>query len=145
MVQPDIDTLILIDRDVDMVTPLLTQRTYEGLIDEVLGIRNTYVEIEEKGDEADAKKKLALNSNDSLFKVAVPTSVVMGIDRATLRVACVCVCVCVYVCMCVCVCVVCVCVCMCVCVRVCVCVCVCVLRLDDMPQLARWWRRKDCS
>ncbi|KAI6163733.1 Sec1-like protein [Pisolithus thermaeus] len=36
-----IDTLIILDRRVDMVTPLLTQLTYEGLIDEVIGIKNT--------------------------------------------------------------------------------------------------------
>lgn len=35
---PQIDMLVLIDRDVDMVTPLCTQTTYEGLLDEVLGV-----------------------------------------------------------------------------------------------------------
>ncbi|KAI9444915.1 Sec1-like protein [Lactarius indigo] len=35
------DSLIVIDRRVDMVTPLLTQLTYEGLIDEVIRIRNS--------------------------------------------------------------------------------------------------------
>jgi hypothetical protein len=34
------DSLIVIDRRVDMITPLLTQLTYEGLIDEVIHIRN---------------------------------------------------------------------------------------------------------
>lgn len=34
------DSLIILDRHVDMITPLLTQLTYEGLIDEVIGIRN---------------------------------------------------------------------------------------------------------
>lgn len=34
------DSLIVIDRRVDMITPLLTQLTYEGLIDEVVHIRN---------------------------------------------------------------------------------------------------------
>jgi hypothetical protein len=32
--------LIIIDRDVDFVTPLMTQLTYEGLIDETIGIHN---------------------------------------------------------------------------------------------------------
>ncbi len=32
-----IDMLILIDRDTDMMTPMCTQLTYEGLIDEVMG------------------------------------------------------------------------------------------------------------
>jgi hypothetical protein len=35
-----IDSLIVLDRRVDMVTPLLTQLTYEGLIDELVGITN---------------------------------------------------------------------------------------------------------
>ena len=29
---PEIDQLILIDREVDMVTPMCTQLTYEGLL-----------------------------------------------------------------------------------------------------------------
>lgn len=29
-VSPQIDTLIIVDRDVDMVTPMLTMLTYEG-------------------------------------------------------------------------------------------------------------------
>lgn len=32
--------MIVIDRSVDMVTPLCTQLTYEGLVDEVVGIKN---------------------------------------------------------------------------------------------------------
>ena len=35
-----IDGMIVLDRRVDMITPLLTQLTYEGLIDEVMGIKN---------------------------------------------------------------------------------------------------------
>jgi hypothetical protein len=34
------DSLIILDRTVDMITPLLTQLTYEGLIDELIGIKN---------------------------------------------------------------------------------------------------------
>lgn len=33
-----IDHLILIDRSVDLLTPMVTQLTYEGLIDELFGI-----------------------------------------------------------------------------------------------------------
>ncbi|KAI9454833.1 Sec1-like protein [Russula earlei] len=39
------DSLIIIDRRIDMITPLLTQLTYEGLIDEVLHIRNSHIEV----------------------------------------------------------------------------------------------------
>jgi hypothetical protein len=35
-----IDSLIVLDRRADLITPLLTQLTYEGLIDEVVGIKN---------------------------------------------------------------------------------------------------------
>ncbi|KAH9929757.1 Sec1-like protein [Fomitopsis serialis] len=38
--QSPIDSLIIIDRGADMITPLLTQLTYEGLIDESFGIKN---------------------------------------------------------------------------------------------------------
>lgn len=34
------DSLIILDRRVDMITPLLTQLTYEGLVDELVGIKN---------------------------------------------------------------------------------------------------------
>lgn len=37
----EIDQIILIDRDVDVVTPLSTQLTYEGLVDENFGINNS--------------------------------------------------------------------------------------------------------
>ena len=37
---PQISTLILIDRNVDLMTPLSTQLTYEGLIDEIYNIKN---------------------------------------------------------------------------------------------------------
>ncbi|EGO31072.1 hypothetical protein SERLADRAFT_359168, partial [Serpula lacrymans var. lacrymans S7.9] len=35
-----IDSLIILDRHVDMITPFLTQLTYEGLIDDIIGIKN---------------------------------------------------------------------------------------------------------
>ena len=40
-VPPQIDTLLLIDRNVDLLTPLFTQLTYEGLIDELYGIHHS--------------------------------------------------------------------------------------------------------
>ncbi|KAJ3151368.1 hypothetical protein HDU89_002207 [Geranomyces variabilis] len=42
----EIDSMVVIDRNVDLVTPLCTQLTYQGLIDEVLGIKSTFVEVE---------------------------------------------------------------------------------------------------
>ena len=42
----NIDTMVVIDREVDFVTPLLTPLTYEGLIDEVIGIQNGYIKVD---------------------------------------------------------------------------------------------------
>ncbi|KAF8980525.1 hypothetical protein BGZ46_004066 [Entomortierella lignicola] len=82
-----IDSLIIIDRSVDMVTPLCTQLTYEGLIDEIFHIKNSFVEVDASltttapvstgtGTSAPAtvsggvqgkKKKVPLNGGDKLF------------------------------------------------------------------------------
>ncbi|CAO3636395.1 unnamed protein product [Cunninghamella blakesleeana] len=41
-----IDQLIIVDRNIDVVTPLCTELTYEGLVDEVLSIRHGFVELD---------------------------------------------------------------------------------------------------
>jgi hypothetical protein len=41
----DIHQIVLIDREVDMITPLLTQFTYEGLIDELFGINSNIIRV----------------------------------------------------------------------------------------------------
>lgn len=38
---PAIEHLLLLDRSVDLLSPLITQLTYEGLIDEIFGIHNS--------------------------------------------------------------------------------------------------------
>ncbi|GAB2276800.1 Vacuolar protein-sorting-associated protein 33 [Dionaea muscipula] len=68
---PEIQTLILLDREVDMVTPMLSQLTYEGLIDELLHVNNGAVELDASimGVQQEGKKiKVPLNSSDKLFK-----------------------------------------------------------------------------
>ena len=35
-----LDSLIILDRSVDWVTPMCTQLTYEGMLDEYVGIKN---------------------------------------------------------------------------------------------------------
>jgi hypothetical protein len=43
---------IILDREVDFITPMVTQITFEGLIDEVLGIKNgsvTYTPSRQEG------------------------------------------------------------------------------------------------
>jgi vacuolar protein sorting-associated protein 33A len=44
-VPPEIDNLVIIDRECDLVTPLCTQLTYEGLVDEVYGINNGFIDV----------------------------------------------------------------------------------------------------
>lgn len=40
-ITPQIDSLLILDRNVDLLTPLLSQLTYDGLIDEIFGINNS--------------------------------------------------------------------------------------------------------
>ena len=47
-ITPQIDNLFIIDRTVDLLTPMLTQLTYEGLIDEMYGINNSKYSLSEK-------------------------------------------------------------------------------------------------
>ncbi|KAL2324835.1 hypothetical protein Fmac_023893 [Flemingia macrophylla] len=71
MAVPEINTLVLLDREVDMVTPLCSQLTYEGLLDEFLHISNGSVELDASimGLQQEGKKtKVPLNSSDKLFK-----------------------------------------------------------------------------
>lgn len=67
---PEIDTLILIDREVDMVTPMCTQLTYEGLIDEFFHIKHGAVPMKGsvvRKEPADDTFLQPLNSNDAIF------------------------------------------------------------------------------
>ncbi|TXG49476.1 hypothetical protein EZV62_025351 [Acer yangbiense] len=80
MSMPEINTLIIIDREVDMVTPMCSQLTYEGLVDEFLRINNGSVELDGSimgVQQQEGKKiKVPLNSRippdepvfDKLFK-----------------------------------------------------------------------------
>ncbi|KAG0124181.1 Sec1-like protein [Tuber indicum] len=82
--------LIVVDRESDFMTPLLTQLTYEGLIDETIGIHNSKIEVDsslvggpqQSGVTAASsssaspaatssqqkKKPISLNSEDKLFE-----------------------------------------------------------------------------
>ncbi|KAK4251971.1 Sec1-like protein [Corynascus novoguineensis] len=81
-----IENVIIIDREVDFVTPLLTQLTYEGLLDEVFGIQNNQTDVDSTivgaaaqpagpGTSAAAppnngqsrKRKIQLDGSDALF------------------------------------------------------------------------------
>ncbi|RMZ54022.1 hypothetical protein APUTEX25_002599 [Auxenochlorella protothecoides] len=61
--QSGIDGMILMDRSVDIVSPACTQLTYEGLLEETMGIRCGQVVLESEG----GRKVHGLNSSDAVF------------------------------------------------------------------------------
>lgn len=71
------ESVIIIDREVDFVTPLLTQLTYEGLIDEVFQIQNNQTKVDSTivGQPAQSsaatsqgrKRTIQLDSSDKLY------------------------------------------------------------------------------
>ncbi|KAH0954770.1 hypothetical protein HN011_008394 [Eciton burchellii] len=72
-----IEHLLLLDRSVDLLSPLVTQLTYEGLIDEIFGIKYNTVQLPARKfhDSEDSptamslneKEQLILNSGEELF------------------------------------------------------------------------------
>jgi len=77
-VPPQFDTLIILDRQVDLISPLITQLTYEGLIDECFEINNTCIKLpsdkfanqaQDSSDSSETKstKTIPLNSNDEIY------------------------------------------------------------------------------
>ncbi|CAN9369277.1 Sec1-like protein [Alternaria alternata] len=76
----NIDSLIIVDREVDFPTVLLTQLTYEGLIDEVFNITANQTEVDssiaggaqpQQGQTGSAstsmKRKIMIDSKDTLY------------------------------------------------------------------------------
>ena len=79
-VSPEFDTMFIIDRSVDLLTPMRTQMSYEGLVDELYGIESStsclnlaFIELDSakpKVGQASSQsktKKIMLNSKDSVF------------------------------------------------------------------------------
>ncbi|KOC69759.1 Vacuolar protein sorting-associated protein 33A [Habropoda laboriosa] len=72
---PTIEHLLLLDRSVDLLSPLVTQLTYEGLIDEIFGIKYNTVQLPASNfrDSQDSPmclnetKQIVLNSGEELF------------------------------------------------------------------------------
>ena len=60
-VRTQIDTMVIMDREVDLISPLPTQLTYEGLIDEMYGIQCASVRLPED-------KTVPLSSQEDLYK-----------------------------------------------------------------------------
>ncbi|KAJ5080378.1 vacuolar protein sorting-associated protein 33a [Anaeramoeba ignava] len=68
--EPKIQNLVIIDRTADMLTPMATQLTYEGLVDELFGINHSFIDLEPEylGKKGKEKEKYPLNSNDLVFE-----------------------------------------------------------------------------
>lgn len=82
-----VENVIIFDREIDFFTPLMTQLTYEGLIDEVFGVRNNSTEVDTSivgaapqqqkpqgaaaaagnSTQAATKRKIVLDSSDKLY------------------------------------------------------------------------------
>jgi hypothetical protein len=79
-----IESLIIIDREVDLPTVLLTQLTYEGLLDEFFGVSSNQIEVDAATvggtsqtaqastsatpQSASLKRKILLDGSDSLYR-----------------------------------------------------------------------------
>ncbi|KAI3426123.1 hypothetical protein D9Q98_008502 [Chlorella vulgaris] len=74
-----IDTLILLDRCLDMVTPMCTQLTYEGLLDEVFGLSCGQMKAEAP---AAAAAEAGASSSASASAGAAPRKKVYGLNSA---------------------------------------------------------------
>lgn len=59
--------LILIDREVDFVTPLCSQVTYEGLLDDIFGIKCGVIEFGEEVTGTEKPVKTVLSASDEIF------------------------------------------------------------------------------
>ena len=69
---PEIGSLLLIDRDCDLVTPMLTELTYEGLVHSTFGIAHGYVDLDAElvgGGAGGARVKREMNNNDALYRL----------------------------------------------------------------------------
>lgn len=62
--QGEIESLLIFDRSVDLLTPMLTQLVYEGLIDEFFNINGNIVSLDKKilGKEGDDQMLIQLAS-----------------------------------------------------------------------------------
>lgn len=95
MPSASIESLIIIDREIDFATVLLTPLTYEGLIDELFGIKDNQSEIDSSivgpapGTQASSnsaatptqqglKRKIQLDSSDKLYDQIRDTSITIS-------------------------------------------------------------------
>ena len=65
----EIFSLIVFDRSVDFITPMCTNYTYEGLIDEYFGIEFNKISVKDNLINVDVKKKFELEDKNVTFKL----------------------------------------------------------------------------
>ena len=65
---PSITDVVIFDRQCDLTTPLLSQLTYEGILDDVFHVRSGYVEIPKTVSEKNQDSKVRVNSTDPVFE-----------------------------------------------------------------------------
>lgn len=63
-----IHTAIVFDRNLDLVTPMLTQITYEGMLDETFGISCGMIEFPEEVAKTKSATKMLLTNDDPIYK-----------------------------------------------------------------------------
>jgi hypothetical protein len=65
----EVAAMMILDRKVDLITPMLTPLTYEGLLDDVVGIDCGFISVDLHliDPENEAREKVSLGLADSLF------------------------------------------------------------------------------
>lgn len=66
----EISGVVLIDREIDLVTPLCTPLTYEALLDEIFGLSNNVIKVNPRildRDDTDRPITISLTNTDSIF------------------------------------------------------------------------------
>lgn len=73
--ESEITQLILFDRSVDLVSPLVTPLTYEGLVNDLFGISNNLVSLSdivdsfrEREEQTGKRQRMPLNDDDTIFQ-----------------------------------------------------------------------------
>lgn len=64
-----VSEVILFDRSCDWITPLCSQLTYEGMLDDVFGIQSGFVEFSKEASGKGVPVKVLLNENDPVFSL----------------------------------------------------------------------------
>ena len=67
-----ISEMIIFDRQNDLVTPLCSQLTYEGVLDDTIHIQSGYIHISKEITGHDHDSKVVVNSTDPVFGVIRP-------------------------------------------------------------------------